>query len=427
MHAHRRSLRLSTMVKNDFVSSSPAGARELVQLQYCLALLLGELLGDLHDHLDELVAPHVRVVDPWHALALNPQHRARLRAGRELHLHLPVRSGHLDAAAEDGVDVGHGEVRVDIDALAPELLVLLDGDEHVEVARLAALWRRVALVAHAEPLPRVDALGDVHLEGLGLVHHAPAVAGAAVGLHLLARAPARGACCLLLHAPEDGGHHLGHNAGAAAGAAGGHLGAGLVARAVAGGARLQVVDADGPLPAEDRGFEVDLEVKAQILALGWAPRPPPAAHAAHAAHAPAAEEALKDVSEVKVHARPAAAHAAALHAGLPKLVVPRAHLRVREHLVRLAHLLELLLGRVRGVHVRVVLARHLAVRGLDLLLVRVAPNAEYRVVIGGHADDTRARAGRLGGRGQRACPLMRPLCEVGAAPDVRHAEAIGQA
>jgi len=64
-----------------------------------------------------------------------------------------------------------------------------------------------------------------------------------------------------------------------------------------------------------------------------------------------------------------------------ELVVGRALLRVLQHLVRLADLLELGLGVRLLADVRVVLARELAVRLLDLVGARVASNPEHPVVV----------------------------------------------
>src|SRR5262249_11816119 len=90
-------------------------------------------------------------------------------------------------------------------------------------------------------------------------------------------------------------------------------------------------------------------------------------------------------------------------------------LGVGQHLVRLADLLEALLGVAVGVHVRVVLARQLAVSAADRVLVRVARDVQQLVVVGvaqRHAgsnppsNEARARV-----RGARA-PMgpLRPWC-----------------
>jgi hypothetical protein len=71
--------------------------------------------------------------------------------------------------------------------------------------------------------------------------------------------------------------------------------------------------------------------------------------------------------------------------GLPLLavaVVGGALLGVREHLIRLVNLFELLLGLlIAGVHIGVILACQLAIRRLDFFLGGVAWHAQYRIVV----------------------------------------------
>jgi hypothetical protein len=113
----------------------------------------------------------------------------------------------------------------------------------------------------------------------------------------------------------------------------------------------------------------------------------------------ASGKALEEVGEVEVVEREAARKAlrpAGAELLLPpgrrpeflplletraELVVRRALLRVLQRLVRFGDFLELLLGARFLRHVRVVLSRELAIRGLDLVLRRVAVDAERRVVV----------------------------------------------
>jgi hypothetical protein len=77
---------------------------------------------------------------------------------------------------------------------------------------------------------------------------------------------------------------------------------------------------------------------------------------------------------------------AQLRGVLAELVVHLSLLGIGQDLERGAHLLELLLGGlVAGVHVRVVLARQLPVRLLDLVLARAARDAEQLVKVLSHA------------------------------------------
>src|SRR5436309_3199872 len=97
------------------------------------------------------------------------------------------------------------------------------------------------------------------------------------------------------------------------------------------------------------------------------------------------EPATAAVAEVEVDVLPARrSTAAALPGAVPggaELVVLLALVRVLEHLVGLADLLELDLGLGVLVHVRMELARQLAVRLLDVLLGRVLLDAQRRIVV----------------------------------------------
>ena len=62
-------------------------------------------------------------------------------------------------------------------------------------------------------------------------------------------------------------------------------------------------------------------------------------------------------------------------------VVSLAFVRILEHFVGLVHFLELVLAASIFVHVRVILARKLTIRLLDIACFRVSGNFEYLVVI----------------------------------------------
>merc|ERR1719498_1301273 len=96
-----------------------------------------------------------------------------------------------------------------------------------------------------------------------------------------------------------------------------------------------------------------------------------------------AEELRKDL--VSVSAREPAAHAAAApsRGGLSELVVRLPLLRVAQHFVGLAHLLEVLLGLLLVVRILVwmILDRKLLVRLGNLLVGRAARHTEHGVVV----------------------------------------------
>ena len=176
------------------------------------------------------------------------------------------------------------------------------------------------------------------------------------------------------------------------------LGARLGARAAARRAGRVRGHGDRDLRALDRLVEGERDRRLEIApALRGRPR---------ARAAPAAalvEDPREDVGErAEVGARGAAGGAAgaARERVHPAAVVPLALLRVRQDVVGLGDLLELLLGPRLLVRVRVVLARELAVRLLDLL--RRRPSCRRRASCSGRArapsPTPRRRRGRDAGR-----------------------------
>ncbi len=101
---------------------------------------------------------------------------------------------------------------------------------------------------------------------------------------------------------------------------------------------------------------------------------------------------IAEVELLEAHAaevRPRAAREAA-RAGLAERVVRLPLLGVREDVVGALHLLEALLGAVvAGVPVRVVLARELAIRLLDVVVGRVLRDAEHLVGVTCHRRSSR--------------------------------------
>jgi len=138
-------------------------------------------------------------------------------------------------------------------------------------------------------------------------------------------------------------------------------------------AGLQPLNADLLLNSEGRFFELHGQVVAQV-ATTLRPRGPPSAATAHIEHL--AKQIAEDVSQIALKSLRARKRIpgspAALKRRMAVTVVRRALLRIAQHLVRLAARLELLLGlRIVRVPVRMVLHRHLAIAGLQLLVARV--------------------------------------------------------
>ena len=165
-------------------------------------------------------------------------------------------------------------------------------------------------------------------------------------------------------------------------------GAGLGARPRARPAALVRRHRDRDLRAVDRLLERDRDLGLEVAAALGARARRRAATARTAAGL--AEQVGDDVAEAAgVEARlPAAAAPDVRERVGERAVVLLALLRVAEDVVCLRDRLEALLGlRVTRVLVGVVLARELAVRLLDLVLARLAADAEHLVMIlGGHLD-----------------------------------------
>src|SRR6202023_1954158 len=113
-----------------------------------LLLLLREVAGggdvDLDVHHVIAAAAAVEAVD---ALAAQAEVAAVRGARRDLERRLAAPGGDLDQGAEDGLLIGDRQARVDVGAVAPEVLVRLDREHHVEVAGRAAVAAVLALAA----------------------------------------------------------------------------------------------------------------------------------------------------------------------------------------------------------------------------------------------------------------------------------------
>ena len=199
----------------------------------------------------------------------------------------------------------------------------------------------------------------------------------------LALAAALGADGLALHHAEGRALRLRDGAGAVALRADLRRRAGGAALALTGRALLGAVDRDGLLAAEGRLRKLDGKARADALAalrgVGIAPS---------AAAEAAAEEAAENVAEVAEVEAALAAVAALTRAVVrvdareAELVILGLLLGVRENLVGLVDLLELLLGLlVTGVHVRVVFAGQLFICSFNLVLGRVLAHAENLIII----------------------------------------------
>src|SRR5215831_1141257 len=261
------------------------------------------------------------------ALAGEPKLLACARARSHRHFHAAAERRHLDVGAEHGLPWRDRQLEIEV---VPGRLVegmRAQHDVQIEIARRPAVYARPALAGHAQPLAVGGALRHPHADGL------------------------RDAVDL---------------------AVGGHLRGGELEAHFSAAVDL--------LEREMRRDLVVLPRHRKCAAAGAPAAPGPAAEALEelgeideVIEVPFLEPelALPPRGRAELLARPVAT----------ELIVRRTLLGVGERLVGLVDLLESLLGVLFLRDVRVVLARELPVRLLDVLLGGVAGDAEDLVVI----------------------------------------------
>src|SRR5208282_2023180 len=115
--------------------------------------------------------------------------------------------------------------------------------------------------------------------------------------------------------------------------------------AVAHRACLEAADLHLSLGAKNRGFKVDGQVEAQIVAALLAPGPrSPARSAAHRKHF--AKQIAKDIAKIHAAGEWSGSKPLCAQTGVAVAIVSRTLVGVAQHLVGFAGFLELLFGRV---------------------------------------------------------------------------------
>ena len=317
-----------------------------------------------------------------HAAALDAQQLPALGAARNLERHRPRRRRDLDGRAERGLRVRDRDVEDEIGAAALEERRRLDLDHDEEVARRAAVVAGLALALEPHLRAALRAGGNLH--GVALRHAFAAAAAAVPARRLDDRAVPAAARARLrereqpLRASETTPRppHVGQTTGAVPGSA-----------PVPWQTEQAVSTSTGTrtcTPSSESSNEMRTRVSRSFPRIGCLLARAPAAPAEHPA------EDVAEVAEVEL----LEAHAA--RSGPAPPGKPRAPASpyvsyafrfsgVREHVVRALHLLEALLGAVvAGVAIRVVLARELAVRLLDVVVGRVLRHAEHLVRVTRH-------------------------------------------
>ena len=276
-------------------------------------------------------------------------------------------------------------------------------DEHVDVAGAAPEDAGVSLAGQPDPLPVVDSGRDVDLERPLLDRPAGASAFAARVLDHASAPAARRAGGGPDELAEDAARDLLEATAATAAGARRRSRPRLDAFAAAAPARDRHLDGHLHLDAARGLGELDGHLGGDV---GTARSPASApTGAAEQVLAEERREEVAEVSEVEVRRR----EPPGAEAGVTEAVVQLARLGVREDLVGLGHLAKALLRLGLFRHVRVKLSREAPERLLDVLLLRVARDAEHLVVVplsrrhGSHG----ARGRVLVRAGAPAAPMQR--------------------
>ena len=333
----------------------------------------------------DVARAHAVTLHGGQALAAQAERGARLRSRLDFDACLAREGGNVDSVAEGGLRNGEQQVVDQVGVVADKVLMRFLLDEHLYVARHAAVLCGVALARHVYHHAFCHAGGDFYLNDFFARCHALAVAMAASVLDDGALAVAVGTHLLRLHHAEETAAALYDVALSVAGGAGfGRMSRGA-ARAVALGAGDVFAHFEFLGNARADFFEREAYLHAHVAA-------PVLALAASAAEtSEAAESAAEDIAEVaenvvQVHAacsETAETAGCSVHACRAELVVAGTLVGVAQHVVGLRRLLELLFCLlVAGIAVGVVFDGHLLVGTLNLVGRGRTLHAEYLIIVG---------------------------------------------
>jgi len=345
------------------------GAVELLQ-QFALALV--QLGWSLNAKLDEQI-PLAVAIQHGHAFAANTHGGARLHALRHFQRMFILQGGDANLGAERGLSKGNRNHTVQIGAFALEKRMLLHMQNHIQIAGGPAECAGFPESGKTDAGAVFDAGGNLRVDGLVVKDASFTFAfGAGIGDDA-ARALTSGTGAG--HAEES--LLVANLAASAARAAGGRSFAGRGAVALAVLTDFVAAHRDLRFLAEDRFFEFEGYVFAQVgTTLGAA-----AAATASAEQIPKAEEVAEDFAEV-LHYVGVKTAGATVDAGVAETVVGGTFVGVGQDGVGLAAFLEFFfcVG-IIGIAIRMELQRQLAIGALDFLLAGFAGNPEYFVVV----------------------------------------------
>src|ERR1017187_2550089 len=356
---------------------------------------IGSHEGHFHDLIAALAGARVE-----HAFFAEAELLAVHGSLRNLQQGASVNGGNFDLGAERRFRNRHGNLNLDVIALAVEKRMFRHPGGDVEIARGCAHGAGVALARHAQAIYTSPDRKSTRLNSSHRCDAAFAAAGGAGVAQLAGSAAARAG-----EAELHGAGHLGDVAGTMALRAGDFTSAART-RAVAGAADFVAVDVELGLGAADGLPEVDIHYIFEIAALFRGGlrllRRALAAEElrediAEAAGigAPATRELIGKIEPVEIHSRVRIGRArrgpgeSAL--GIETvLVVHLALLGVAENVVSFLHLLETIFGGlVPRIQIRVVFARQFAIGLADVIRGGFARYAQRFVIVvlgrrGGH-------------------------------------------
>ena len=352
-----------------------------------LALVGVQLRGHFHDNAHDQVAAGGGI-ERGNALAAQLEGGAALGARGHLEVRLAFERRDRDLAPEGRGAEADGHFAKQIAFFALENLVLLDVDDHVEVAGRAAAQARFAVAHGAQPRAVLDAGGNLEFDARRRFRAAFAIALAAGALDDLTGAAAARAGLRDLKKSARTDDLPPAAAIAARDRAGALFGAGPVAHVTG----LQLGNFDFLFAPECRFLEADLHIVAQIgtpllaIAIGFGGRGATEELLEDAAPARAtagAEDFSKDIEGIVKAARCAARGACALsESRVPIAVISGAFAVVHEDVIGLAEFLEFFFRRmVSRVFVGMKSYRELAVGAFDFLARGGASDFQNFVII----------------------------------------------
>src|SRR5579872_356962 len=242
--------------------------------------------------------------------------------------------------------------------------VLFYFEHDIQVAGRPAIASGLAFMGQAHARSLVHTRGYIDLQ---FALHLPRPASMAIPARRTDDLPASAAL------PAGAPHReetllINHLTPSLASGAGGGTASGLRAFACAMFTRLRARHLDVRGQAENRVFEADLQIVANILAALRTGSAPPATPPEQISETEELAENIADIEIVGVESL-----RRALHSLVPKAIVCRAFLRITQYAVCLRRLFKFLLGRViPWVSIRMALQSELAIGTLDLLVVGVS-------------------------------------------------------